>query len=1027
MAFTEIQMWADMINSQEAERINYDLACRKSIKDSSILESKHFTSTKQRQLDPRAYGFSNRELTESIYQKNSIEGKIAFPSESINGEFAIEVASLFPSVEMAKMKSCPKGLVVEGKYDDLLDIWSLNESGHCFNDVANAMIKESLKQRFDEAFFSEGYEEDVNPLDDKIDPEEYGFGDSPEEDVDGFGMISLEFQLSDDDEHSCEKFYEKITQDDGLYDVSMSKCNVSGPYEKCSFSGSIDDLKEVFAIWNGFSSWSQYKAEVGADAEQEFSNCCQQQLHEADCREPISHGLDCIGVKASTANLSEYNGVETSLCESKRKKRLHEGVMGALGGAALGGLVGAVGGGMVGKADTTIGTIDGEDIQTKVSGTADAKAAKQFFAGDAQNINPDDFNIKGDTTPNAEPDSGFGIRPMITQKQIAAAIPNAPRRVTIDAINGMGDARLEAGWHSDTPVGHITADGEMQHGRLSGKGTYGDGKFTGVAFNKSNAGIGAGVGAVAGGAFGAYATSDDDDDKKNEAEEFDYNPDDDANDYNDAHSDEYDEMMDASGKQTNDVNLTSEKNEAEEFFNINEDESPKSLEAKPFRVNWIDSKGKVHTSNVAATDASSAKSMISQKHDGCDVKGVEDLSNVYKQWKQEAMYESMMVEATLADALGSSDLDKLNTLEAKLSDDGMTADERMSQQHKDDIEAEAVANMELPYEGMDKAQIDQELIRRHHFVGNEIQLFWKVMNVLGYKPEDVASMRDEEVVNAITMHIPKGRKPRFYGYIDPMIKNKGFVDDGGGQLDDNGHPNGKTGDWNSFYKSVTPVEYSPAELDMMHNDEDIDDRRQRRSQVVKLSRQIDADNEKKALDNAMPVKGQDTWMTVEVTKLMKSMPRPKARKILASIIDDIKTEYGISDKYITDKTSVADDVKEKCAQEILFLKSLFGKDIGMGPTLRDYPIAWGKDAGGEYVSHTTAGQYNDETELMVRRAMATVMNVPYIPANEQQDTMRRIIDNDQLCKVFIQELMQHKSKRSYGSKSLGKTPKVEVQ
>ena len=42
------------------------------------------------------------------------------------------------------------------------------------------------------------------------------------------------------------------------------------------------------------------------------------------------------------------------------------------------------------------------------------------------------------------------------------------------------------------------------------------------------------------------------------------------------------------------------------------------------------------------------------------------------------MYESMMVEASLADALGSSDLDKLNALEAKLSDDGMTADERAS-------------------------------------------------------------------------------------------------------------------------------------------------------------------------------------------------------------------------------------------------------------------------------------------------------------------------------------------------------------
>lgn len=849
MAFTEIQMWADMINSQEAQRINYDLACRKSIKDSSILESKQFTSTKQVQLDPKDYGFSSRHLGESVYQKNCIEGKIAFPTESINGEFAIEVTSLFPSVEMAKMKSCPKGLVVEGKYDDLLDIWSLNEAGHCFKDVSSPMLRESLKERFDEAFFSESYEEDSDPLDDKIDPEEYGFVDDPEEGVDGFGTISLEFELSDDDEHSCEKFYEKITQDDGLYDVSMSKCNVSGPYEKCSFSGSIDDLKEVFAIWNGFSSWSQYKAEVGAEAEQEFDGCLQQQLHEADCREPISHGLDCIGVKASTANLSEYNGVETSLCESKRKnKRLHEGAM---------------------------------------------------------------------------------------------------------------------------------------------------------------------------------ATSDDG--KKNEAEEYGYNPDEMANDDNDAHSNEYDEMMDISAKSTEDADLSSEKNEAEEFFNINEDESPKSLEAKPFRVNWIDSKGKVHTSNVAATDASQAKSIISQKHDGCDVKDVEDLSGVYKQWKQEAMYESMMAEATLADALGSSDLDRLNALEAKLSDDGMTADERASQRRKDDIEAEAVANMELPYEGMDKAQIDQELIRRHHFVGNELQLFWKVMNILGYKPEDISKMRDEEVVDAITMHIPKGRKPRFYGYIDPMIKNKGFVDDGGGQLDDNGRPNGKTGDWNSFYKSVTPVEYSPAELDMMHNDEDIDDRRQRRSQVVKLSRQIDADNEKKALDNAMPAKGQETWMTDEVTKLIKSMPRPKARKILASIIDDIKAEYGISDKYITNKTDVADDVKEKCAQEILFLKSLFGKDIGMGPTLRDYPVAWGKDSSGEYASHTMAGLYNDETELMVRRAISTTLNDPYIVQSNQQQAITKIINDEQLCKTFIQELMKHKEKRSYGSRSMVKRPKTEVQ
>ena len=157
------------------------------------------------------------------------------------------------------------------------------------------------------------------------------------------------------------------------------------------------------------------------------------------------------------------------------------------------------------------------------------------------------------------------------------------------------------------------------------------------------------------------------------------------------------------------------------------------------------------------------------------------------------------------------------------------------------------------------------------------------------------------------------------------------------------------------------------------------------------------------------------------------MPRPKARKILASIIDDIKAEYGISDKYITNKTAVADDVKEKCAQEILFLKSLFGKDIGMGPTLRDYPVAWGKDSSGEYASHTMAGLYNDETELMVRRAISTTLNDPYIVQSNQQQAIAKIINDEQLCKTFIQELMKHKEKRSYGSRSIVKRPKTEVQ
>lgn len=961
MAFKEIQMWADIINESSIDKLNYDLACKKSISDSALLESQEFTRTSQRQLDPNSYGFNTKRLNESLYQKNGIEGRIALPSKSIQSKFVMEMRTFYPTIDVKPLVSgTNQGIIVEGQYDDLLDVWSLNESGYVFNDVKNAMLKESLKTRFDEAFFSEGCSSDVDPLDEKIDLDECGFGQPIDEyDADGeFGSITLDFELSDDDEATSQKFYEKATQEDGLYDISMSKCKVSGPYEQCRFTGSRRDLQDLFAIYNGCSSWSQLKQTIGADAEQDFNACYDTSLQEADSREPISHGLDCIGVKASTANLSEYNGVEMSLCESKRRnRRLHEGVLGALGGAALGGLVGAAGGAAVGDADKLIG-----------HGSVDAKI------GDAKLS-----------------DSGFisqdlpagGIKPQLVSKSASGA-------GTITGIDGT--------------VHNIS----------------GNAKFTGAAINSTGAAIGAGAGALAGGALGAMATSDD---KKNEAEEYDYNPDESANDDNDAHSKEYDEMMDAAindGSQDqnqDDAELAAERNEAEEFFGLNEDETPKSLEAKPFRVNWIDNDGKVHTSNVAATNASSAKQMISTKHDGCEVKGVEDLSNMYKQWQKESVYESMMLEASLADALGSNELDKLNDLEAKLSDDGMTSDERIAQQHKDDIEAQAVADMELPYEGMTKDEIGQELTKRHGFVGNELQLFWKVMTVLGYTPTDISKMRDEEVVDAITMHIPKGRKHRFYGYIDPMRREHAFIDDGGGQLDDNGRPNGKTGDWKQFYASVTPVEFSPAELDMMHNDQDIDDRRQQRSSIKRLDRQIKQQEQNNAISNATPSRGQDTWLTTEVEKWIKSMPRPEARKLVKSIIDDIKRENGITDKYITDKTDVPDDVKERCAQDILFLKTYFGKHVGMGPTLRDYPIAWGKDSSGEYSSHTTAGMYNDETDLMIRRCMATTMNVPFIEPEKYDETLKQIISDDSLKVKFIEEIMKFQKHRSYGSRS----------
>ena len=182
-------------------------------------------------------------------------------------------------------------------------------------------------------------------LDEKVGLEECGF------------MLEGDDVLHSDDE-ACSVRVE-VTKEDGFAENAFKeliegkfpvKVEMVSDGDKAAFfsiSGRCGDVKDAYACYAGKKSWdevvdtpdeelfydwlvfedddtfaeAQYREEVAKmldDGEAE-----EEQIDEADDREPMSHALDIVGVKASTADLAGQDEVELTVVE-KLQKRVDE-------------------------------------------------------------------------------------------------------------------------------------------------------------------------------------------------------------------------------------------------------------------------------------------------------------------------------------------------------------------------------------------------------------------------------------------------------------------------------------------------------------------------------------------------------------------------------------------------------------------------------------------------------------------------------------------------------------------------------
>ena len=777
MAFKEIQMWADIIDDQIISERKYVNACNTSIRNSELLESQEFSKEKQRVLDPTSYGFKKR-IDGTLYEQVGVSGKIAISTQDYDGNFIKSMAKQYPSIVVEHLvPGTNSGVVVHGKYDDLLDIWCLNESGKPYAQSKS----QSMKSKFDKAFFCEAVEREPNPLDEEVDLAECGFNQVDEVDYsdDDYGTIELAYDLTD---NTAEEFIDMLKNEYGIDTVYASPKNtqLNGNQEIYKFTGSKRDLREMYAIYQGFQNWDKMRVESPED-EEEFN----------ELFTPMNNPPDEV----------DFGVVDYAIPDDEYEDDVFEG-----------------------------------------EGFGKVETGLDFFRSG------DDFNQNVDQ-------------------------PTSPELYEADERE---------------PISH---------------------------------GL--------------------------------------------------------------------------DFFGV-----------------------KASTANLSDRDEVSL-----------DIAKDDDLSPSTCDSKQK-MFDSMLMEATIEDQLDPSVLSQLDSIQTKLEGDSTPSSEEVVDTNaEDDVDGEDSTYQtsqkydpaeddyfKRPYANLTKDGLESKLNQLHGITPTEMKAFWEVWGLLGYEPADMCDMSDGQVVEIMTMHIPKGQKPGFQPFLDPKLKVRAYLDNAGGD--------GKGGfglKQNHEIYGVTDVRATD-----LWPTEDHDDRRQRKSILSRTAHEMSDKLDSKLAD--IPQRGKSSWTTDEVGKFIKSIPVPKARKILKSIIDDIKMENGIplDAKNIDGKLSgVSNEAKEKAAQEILFLKSLFGKYVGINPTLKDYPYAWGKDSRGKYVSNVTAGLINDETEAIFIKAMRDAGADMTDPSREHQ--LRSIAaKGTDAIELFIKGLVDGFKGRSYGSISKVKPEKTNV-
>ena len=100
-------------------------------------------------------------------------------------------------------------------------------------------------------------------------------------------------------------------------------------------------------------------------------------------------------------------------------------------------------------------------------------------------------------------------------------------------------------------------------------------------------------------------------------------------------------------------------------------------------------------------------------------------------------------------------------------------------------------------------------------------------------------------------------------------------------------------------------------------------------QAAKDAKDLEQANKEKAAKEAMKsARGKDTWDTYEFAQMLTALDDKQRKELMNQLIDDVEKDNP--------------DDSRKAGEEIMFIKSLFGKKL----TLRDIAKAWGKSAPG---------------------------------------------------------------------------------
>ena len=292
MIYKDIQAVADMMNDAAEREAAYEAACsswqEKAGSRGLIAESGEDLEDVE-VIDPSSLGFKKQDSGEDCDDYDEDCMKKSSSAEQSSRDSAEESAAEEPD-------RCPT--------------------------VAEADYEESLKE--------------------KVDLEECGFmleDDDVLHSDDEMCTITVEVTKEDD---FAQNAFKKLVEDKFPVEVNMELDD--DKYQVFGIHGKLGDVKEAYAYYVGKKSWDEvvdtddedyfYNMLVFADndtfAEAQYRESVakmiddgEEQIDEADDREPISHGLDIVGVKASTADLAGQDEVEMTVVE-KLQKRVDE-------------------------------------------------------------------------------------------------------------------------------------------------------------------------------------------------------------------------------------------------------------------------------------------------------------------------------------------------------------------------------------------------------------------------------------------------------------------------------------------------------------------------------------------------------------------------------------------------------------------------------------------------------------------------------------------------------------------------------